>query len=257
MRTLIVVGVLILIGTARADEVVLTNGKTIPFRILKDAGDQIEVQTVDNQTISIPKKDVKDIKLSIPKTPLTGATFSGDTSSPADKPVNLLAAIDPKKHGVSGEWKFAAGALNVVGTGFLETPYVPPSSIYDVEFVVERKGGDSEFNIGLVAEGKPFSITLDWGRGECSGISVVNGTRIYENETRINGKQLTAKKPRQIIVAVRVDRIVVLLDGKEFINWVGSPKALSAVGRTKEQNLYLASHESAYSITKYVVTPRK
>lgn len=257
MRTLTLVGLLILVGTAGADEVVLTNGKTIQFRILKDAGDQIEVQTVDNQTMSISKKDVKEIKLSIPKAPLTGATFSGDTTSAADKPVNLLATIDPKKHGVSGEWKFAAGALNVGGTGMLETPYVPPSSIYDVEVVVERKSGESEFNIGLVAEGKPFSITLDWGKGECSGISVVNGTRIYENETRINGKQLTPKKPRHVIVAVRADCVVVLLDGKEFINWKGSPKALSAVGRTKEQNLFLSSHESAYSITKYVVTPRK
>jgi hypothetical protein len=257
MRTLTVLSVLLLVGAADADEVVLTSGKTIQYRILKDSGDQIEVQTVDNQTISIPKKDVKEIKLVIPKAPLTGATFTGDGTSAADKPVNLLAMIDPKKHSITGEWRINQAGLTG-GSGLLEAPYIPPTSVYDVEIVVERKTGDDEFNIGLVAEGKSFSFVIDWGKGGASGLSGVGGRRVYENETKVGGKQLIAKKPRTIICAVRSDRVVVLMDGKEFMTWVGDPKQLSHPSRTgKEQNLFLSAHDSSFSISKYIVTPRK
>jgi len=240
-----------------ADEILLTNGKTIQFRILKDAGDSIELQTVDNQTVTVAKKDVKDIKLVTPKAPLTGATFSGDVTSATDKPVNLLAMIDPKKNASTGEWKITQAGL-IGGSGLLEAPYIPPTSVYDVEIVIERKTGDNEFNLGLVAEGKSFSFVVDWGKGEATGLSGVGGRRVYENESKVGGKQLLPRKPRTIICAVRADRVVVLLDGKEFMNWVGDPKQLSHPNRTgKEQNLFLSGFESTFLISKYVVTPRK
>ena len=249
---------LILVGTAPADELILKDGKTIDWRILKDNGDTIEVQTVDNKTLIIAKKDVKEIRTTVPKTPLTGATFTGDITKASAAPVNVLASVDPKKHGTVGEWRFTSGALVCTGGGGLcDLPYIPAGS-YDVEITIERRDGDDECHIGLVAAGKPFSVHIDWGKGSCSGLSAIDGKRVYENETKVDGKQLTNRKPRTFICAVRPDRIVVLVDGKELINWKGDPQKLSLPSRPeKSQNLFFSVHQSAYAVTKFVVTPRK
>jgi hypothetical protein len=142
-------------------------------------------------------------------------------------------------------------------SGLLDVPYVPAGSAYDVEITLERRGGDDEVNIGLVAEGRPFSFVIDWGKGEATGISVVSGKRVFENETKVMGKQLVPRKPRQIVCAIRPTRVVVLMDGKEFLRWEGDAKQLSHPGRLKEQNLFLSTHESTVAVTRYVVIPRK
>lgn len=239
-----------------ADEVVLKNGKSIQFRALKDCSDILEIQTVDNQTVPILKSDVKEIRLAIPKAPITGATFVGDGTGASDKPVNLLALIDPKKHAVTGEWRFSNGGLSG-GNGSLDVPYIPPGSAYDVEIVLERRDGDDEVNLGLVVDGKPFAFVLDWGKGAANGLSVISGKAVFENESKIAGRQLVARKPRQILCAVRPDKIVILMDGKEFLRWEGDVKRLSHAGRVKEQNLWLWAHQSTILVTKYTLTPRK
>lgn len=240
-----------------ADEVILTNGKSISFRVLKDAGDQIEVQTVDNQTISIPKKDVKDVKLSIPKAPLVGATFVGDDTKASEKPVNLLAVVDPKKNGITGEWRASSAAIVGSGIGLLEIPYIPATSSYDIEIFLERKDGDDEIIIGLISGGKPFSITFDWGKGDCTGMTVLGGTPIFGNETKVSGKQIPTRKQMGIKCAVRDGRVVVMVDGKTIIDWKGDMKQLSHPGRTKEQNLFFGVRNTTVVLSRYVFTARQ
>lgn len=250
--------VALLVGfPAKADDLVLKDGKTIEWRILKDNGDTVDVQTADNKTITIKKQDIKEIRTSIPAAPLTGATFLGDTTKPADKPTNVLAMIDPKKHGTAGTWKVAAGALMGSGDALCDIPYIP-TAYYDVEITLERRDGEDECTIGLVGNGKPFGVNLDWGKGACSGLSAIDGRRVYENEAKVDGKFFTNRKPRTIVCAVRADQIVVLADGKEFIRWKGDPKHLSHPNRPeKNQNLFFLVHQSTYVISKLVVTPRK
>ena len=253
MKFLTALAAFLVVTPAMADEMVLKDGKSIEFRILKDAGDAVELQTTENKTITIAKKDIKDIKFVIPKAPLTGATFTGDDTK-AGKPSNLLPLINPKDNGNSGDWRFAAGAL--VGGGLLEIPHIPVGS-YDVELVVERKEGTNEINVGLVSEGKPFGVVFDWGSGECSGLSGIDGRRVYENETRTNGVAIPARKAVRVTCAVRPGLIVVLLDGKEFLRWKGDAKRLSHPTRTdKNQNLFIGTHQSSLSISKLTVTAR-
>lgn len=256
--TRLMAAILLLAGSAivAADEVVLKDGKVIQYRILKDTLDTVEVQTVDNKTVTIAKKDIKDIRLVVPQAPLTGASFTGDESVAADKPVNLLALIDPKKNAINGEWKFNAGAL-VGHDGLLEIPYIPAGGSYDLELVLERKEGDQEVNIGLIGGGKPFAFILDWGKGSANGLSVISGARVYENESKIAGKQLLQKKPRHIVCSVRPNMVVITMDGKEFLRWEGDVQKLSYVGRTKEQNLFLWFYQSTVAVQKLVLTPRK
>jgi len=243
---------------ASADELTLKDGKQIQFRVIKDCGgDSIEVQTADNQNIKVKKDEVKDVKFVTPKAPLTGASFSGDDTKAADRPANLLAGIEPKKHGVTGEWRTSGGAVVGSGIGLLEIPYTPTSGAYDVDIVLERKDGDDEIVIGLVASGKPFSVTFDWGPGQCTGLTCVNGGRVYENETKVAGKQVPVRKPMVVKCAVREGRVVILVDGKAIIDWKGDMKQLSHPGRAKEQNLFLCVRNSTVMISKYVFTPRQ
>lgn len=256
--TRLMAALLALAGTtmASADEVVLKDGKVIPYRILKDNLDTLEIQTVDNKTVTVAKKDVKDIRLTVPQAPLTGASFTGDESVAADRPVNLLALIDPKKNAVNGEWKFQSGTLTGAD-GLLEIPYIPAGSSYDLELVIERREGEQEVNIGLVGSGKPFAFVLDWGKGSASGLSVISGARVYENESKVAGKQLLPKKPRHIVCSVRPNMVVIMMDGKEFLRWQGDVQKLSYIGRTKEQNLFLWFYQSTVTVSRLVLTSRR
>src|SRR5688572_5331233 len=134
MKFMPCLAVLLLAPSALADELTLKDGKTIEFRILKDAGDSVEIQTTDNKNLTVAKKDIKEVLLVTPKAPLTGATFTGDETK-GGKPVNLLALINPKEHGITGEWRIAGGALvggGTAGGGLLEVPHIPVGS-YDVD----------------------------------------------------------------------------------------------------------------------------
>lgn len=243
--------------SAGADEITMKDGKQIQFRVIKDVGDSIEVQTVDNQSLKFRKDDVKDIKLFTPKAPLTGASFSGDETKAVDRPVNLLAAVDPKKNGLTGEWRNSSGALVGSGIGLLEIPYIPATTSYDLEIAFERKDGDDEIVIGLVSGGKPFSVTFDWGKGEASGLTCVGGGRVYENETKVSGKQLPARKSFTVKCAVREGRVVIMIDGKSVIDWKGDMKQLSHPGRTKEQNLFFSVRNTTVVLSRYVFTARQ
>lgn len=241
---------------ASADTLILKDGTSIEWRILKDNGDTLEVQTFDNKTLTISKKDVKELKVAVVKSPLTGATFTGDLTK-GGTPANVLQIIDPKKHTAGGDVRLAGGVLVCSGAGLLEIPHVP-STAYDVEMVIERKDGEDECHIGLVAGGKPFSLQIDWSKGQCTGLSAIDGKRVYENETRVNGKVLSLRKPKTLICAVREDQIVIMVDGKEFIHWKGDPKRLSLQTRPeKDQNLFFSWNNATFAISKYVVTPRK
>lgn len=258
MKNLMAAAALLVSTSAFGDEITLKDGKQIQFRVIKDAGgDSIEVQTVDNQNIKVKKDDVKDVKFITPKAPLTGASFSGDETKASDRPANLLAGIDPKKNGVTGEWRASGGTIVGSGIGLLEIPYTPPAGSYDVDIVLERKDGEDEIVIGLVASGKPFSVTFDWGKGDCTGLTNVNGGRVYENETKVTGKQIPTRRPMIIKCAVREGRVVIMVDGKAIIDWKGEMKQLSHPGRTKEQNLFLCVRNSTVVISKYVFTPRQ
>lgn len=256
MKAIVILAFLGICSSLGADELILKDGKQIQFRVLKDVGDSIEVQTVDNQTVKIKKDEVKDVKFITPKGPLTGATFVGDDTKAVDRPINLLASVDPKKNGITGEWRTTAGAVVGSGIGLLEIQYIPATPAYDIEIGLERKDGDDEIIIGLVASGKPFSVTFDWGKGDATGLTCIGGAKIYENDSKVSGKQLPCRKPMTLKCAVREGRVVVMIDGKTIIDWKGEMKQLSHPGRTKEQNLFFAIRNTTVTITRYVFTAR-
>lgn len=245
-----------------ADEIVLKNGKKIPFRVLSDGIDVVRVQTPDNRTLEIPKGAIRDVRFVVPKAPLTGATFTDDDTEAAAKPVNLFRSIDPKKHGVMGEWRYVGRRLQG-SKGLLEVPYVPATSSYDVEIALYRMEGPGAVTIGLTAEGRAFGFIVDWsdldkGEAYVSGLVAIGPKRVYANETRINGQQLPRRKLRHVVCAVRPGRVVVLMDGKEVVNWKGDLKALSHPARPKnEPNLFLTVGRATIAVQKYVVTERR
>jgi len=254
--------VLVCAHSALGDTLVLKNGTSIEWRIIKDNGDTLEVQTVDNQTITIAKKDIKEIRSSIPKAPLTGATFTGDITKAASSPVNVLSAIDLKKAGATSEWRTGSGKLTGATTTadtpiWLELPHIPVDQ-YDVEVVAERKDGDGELVIGLVGGGRQFGVSLDCLKGTVSGLRTVDAKLPHANETGVNGRIFTDKQPRTIICSVRKDRVVVTVQAKALINWKADYGRVGLDGGRASRNpsLFLSICNGSFSISRLVVTPR-
>lgn len=247
--------------SVNADELILKDGRKITFRVLRDGGDSVEVQTDDNQNLTFKKDEVKDIKLIQTKAPLTGATFSGDEATKSFAPINILELANVKKDALSGQWKTQGGTL--VGVGYpaahLELQYIPTTE-YDIELLAEKTEGEGELLVGLAAEGKRFSADFD-GPGAATGIRCIDGKYAYENESGVQMKVFGEKKPRKIVCAVRKDRVVILVDGKEVVNWKADYKRVSigpsAGAADKKMNLFLAVCNGGFKISKFVLIPKK
>jgi hypothetical protein len=150
-----------------------------------------------------------------------------------------------------------------VGTGspagHLEVQHVPPEE-YDVEIVAERSDGDGDFQVGLCAEGHRFVVDID-GPGSATGVRFIDGRYPYENESGVQTKIWADKKQHKIVGAIRKERVVLLVDGKEIFSWKADYKRVSVSATPgafdKKTNLFIAMTNSTFKISKYVLTPRK
>lgn len=252
-------------GSAFADVIILTNGQTVEWRTLKDNGDSYEVQTADAKTIMILKKDIKELKVgSAGASPLTGATFTENTKAAA--PLDLIALIDPSRDAVHGIWKKSGASLVSANPGAqsafprLQIQYVPPPE-YDLSMVVERKEGENDFALGLVAEGKQFCLRLDGWQSAWSGMDLIDGQDASQTQNHVAGRFFTNGKPRMIAVSVRKEWLRVTVDGKEFLSLKGdwaSRMSLQTPFAVKDPRyLFLASSQGTYQVSRVTLTPRK
>ena len=146
------------------------------------------------------------------------------TAGPASKDVNLLKRIDQALGAVEGQWTFDGPVLVTPNAKFarLQLGYVPPPE-YDLRVVAERVEGGNSIVLGLVYGPRRFMVVVDAlypnETVPRSGLELIDGKSIPDNETLVNGVQLQNRKRSTIVASVRADSVVVTVDGRKLIDW--------------------------------------
>lgn len=263
---------LVLSGAARADELVLKDGKRIELLGYRDLGESIEAESTGGVKVEIKKSEIArvDFKSRAAESSeaakadavLTGAFFAFDKKIKLAS-FDLIRSIDPKKDTVRGTWKLVSGALLGDGTNLgggrshLETSYIPPPE-YDLSVVVERIAGDAPFTFGLVnSEGKQFvyELSLNGWNGP-----FINGGNLETNKFAVKEDLFPKNKLRRSFqIMIRKYGFAVRVDGKDYVAykddwsklWTPSEEHLA----TKRNVLYfLVKCTSSYKIHGAVVT---
>ncbi|MCO6453910.1 MAG: hypothetical protein J5I93_01230 [Pirellulaceae bacterium] len=107
----------------------------------------------------------------------------------------------------------AAGALAAI-------PLTPPHE-YDLELVAERQSGNDGFGLLLVGGGRPFVVEWDHQphAGPFTLIDMIDGRRGQANESAVQGASFPIGVPVRVAVQVRRDRVRVLREGQDLIDW--------------------------------------
>jgi serine/threonine protein kinase/formylglycine-generating enzyme required for sulfatase activity len=175
--------------------------------------------------------------------------------------INLLAMIDPARDTTEGTWKWEGAALvssDEASWCTLRVPYSPPDN-YTLTAVLERRGGNRGFTIGLVAGSTTCDIRIAspvQGR-HISGIEHIDHLTFGDNATNVEGDPLQGQGPHAIQCAVRTlphDEVAVALhvDGEKITDWRGASSRLSG---GKERAILLRSNNNAYAVSKLELRP--
>lgn len=99
-------------------------------------------------------------------------------------------------------------------------PLTPPDE-YDLELVAQRQSGNDGFGLLLVGGGRPFVVEWDHQphTGPFTLIDMIDGRRGRANESAVEGASFPLGVPVRVAVQVRRDRVRVLREGQELIDW--------------------------------------
>ena len=130
---------------------------------------------------------------------------------------SLIAAIDPAKQAVAGEWTKSGTELTVrAAQGARLTLMASPRGEYDLRVSCTRKSGQHSIGLIVVHGGRQVVFEVDaWG-SHLAGFQNVAGKSIRENATRRADVRLDNNKRYTITVEVRKGQLRGLLDGKEI-----------------------------------------
>jgi hypothetical protein len=176
---------------------------------------------------------------------------------PADE-TDLLALIDPTRDIVAGKWSKDGGYLSVFPSRFarLRIPYVPTTA-YDLEIVAQRTEGDNAIVIGLTRQGRSFAVILDAAKNHRNGFDQLDGKPFYDNQTTVSKAIFQQGSPTTLRCSIRNECVRIYVDGQLLLEWPGDQTRMSlyadwSVGDSGQ--LFLGAFESAFKITKLVVT---
>lgn len=130
---------------------------------------------------------------------------------------SLMAAIDPAKQAVAGDWLKTANELTVRAAQGARLSIMPcPVDEYDLRTTFTRKSGQNSIGLIVVHGGKQVVFEVDaWGN-HLAGFQDVGGKSIRENSTRRTDVSLENNRRYTITVEVRKGLLRGLLDGKEI-----------------------------------------
>ena len=187
---------------------------------------------------------------------LPGTVFSQQSersSQETGTKLDLLKHFDPDRQVLAGEWLLDEQGLRVgpsPAARCVLVEEVPEQYDLQVEFV--RRGGDDSVVV-ILPIGGVVSPALELGawRGECHGLSRVNGrsARAAENPTAVRPGELENGRTYQLVARVRktAERysLAVELDGRPLFGWSGRPEQLQpnlVMNLPREGSLGLAVH---------------
>lgn len=176
--------------------------------------------------------------------------------------LNLISLVDPMTDKENGGWKRNGATLvssDKRESGCLKIPYIPPAE-YDLTLTVETKEGLDSIVVGLVKDNTKFVAWVDNNipPNYVTGIQMIDGKGILNNETAYRGKLLKANKPSTIVYSVRNSGVTITVDGKKVSEYKGQYGKLSDVSGLvppKHNGLYVAVFDTAVEFTKMNITP--
>lgn len=180
------------------------------------------------------------------------------SSEPETGPIDLIKRIDPKRHYVMSLWRKEGGVLispDEPATR-LQVPFEPPAN-YDVKLVAERKKGTDMLGIGLIVQGRQVMMVFDAYGRTATGLHLVDGQSVHDNETRYKDRIFVDGRPSVIVCRVRGNKVRVTADGKEILDWRGDSTRLKQdeYWSVPAKNLlYLAAWNTSFHITELKVT---
>jgi len=202
---------------ARARQVLLARKAAATDSVAKDAL-QAEIALIEEEQARL-KEDGKGAKKEVKKEVNKGAW------------IDLLPLVDLKRDVVTGKWEGTKSGLAVTGIpdpgSRIEMPVVPAGN-YELEVKFVRVSGLS-VNVIFPAGSKSVDLCMGWG--DTSGLEMINGKNILNNETRVRPANIENGQPYTVNIRVIADEaraeITVALDGKPYIKWAGPQQALS------------------------------
>lgn len=238
-----------------ADEVVLKDGTKIQFIVMRDKGENCDLETPEGGKLQVKKSDILKVSLLQPSpAALTGATFSFDKKSKIET-VDLIPQLNPK-NAIAGTWKSSGKAI--------VTPAIPHARIlfpvtvpdeYDVQVVAQRDSGNGAFYLFLpTPKESRIMVALDGTGGIEGGVSGAP-------ETVYNEKAFRDTKPHTLLYQVRKNRFILFLDGKKMIDWVNPDYPSATIPESvniSAKGIVLGDFDTSYTVTKLsVVYPQQ
>lgn len=182
----------------------------------------------------------------------------GPWRSPGDAAatVDLLALVDPARHGVAGSWERSErdGHVELLAPkaygARIEIPYAPPSA-YRLTLVAEPLDEPHGLTVGLRSGGSRFLVLLGFGEGSprASALENVDGANVAANPTRVEGDVFVRGRPAEIVCTVLRESVRVTVDGKPWIVWEGNPEQLSLGDywqTPRAEALFLGAYDCRY-----------
>jgi hypothetical protein len=142
--------------------------------------------------------------------------------------IDLLALVDLGKDPSVGEWKRVGNALGGTGIGAFGTPFALPGS-YDVEVIFLRTQGGGAMLFYVPCAGKAVRLVVGNG-GVGGGLTKIDGKVYGKGPAWLPSGQITNGRVHTLGIRVLVGtgaEITVVLDGKPYVHWRGSPSSLS------------------------------
>lgn len=197
-----------------ADEIVLRDGRRVPWKSVADDGDSYIVEMKDGKKLTFKKSEVERFAMgdsTADTKPLTGASFTLDPK----RSVTTDLIPKAKTEATGGAWK--PGVRAIVNPG--ENPGRTTLSFdhelpeeYDLSLVVERMSGTGGFEIGIVQGDATAAFHFDAFNCAASMFGTIGGQFAAKTE----GQVFRPGKARAVRIAVRRDALLVQLDGKDF-----------------------------------------
>lgn len=153
----------------------------------------------------------------------------GDSGGAPPAPIDLLALFDPGQHAINGTWQRTPDGIAVSGTEACRAwlPY-SPGERYDLVIGVRLAEGHESINPILV-HGSAQPVAVLGGDGnQDSGWLRVGGENYDLNPTHRETPDLLRVARHEILIQVRPEEMLALLDGKPVIRWVPADGALGS-----------------------------
>jgi hypothetical protein len=185
-----------------------------------------------------------------------GAGDAGGPSRPralSEKPVDLLAQIDPDKHAVDGKWEIRGTTLFTSNAeyGRLTIPFTPPEE-YQVELDVRQMLGTGPIVMGLVMQDRQFAVSVGQGYAQLHAIDgkAVDG---------VQGKEfLKIHQFCKVICTVKPGHVKVTCDGVSALEVDCDVEKLSLPNEWKvpdEKLLFIGASHCVHHVSSIRLTP--